>query len=106
MKDDVGKLELRIQELENQLKAISGPTIDPKDMEIFKKVAGQLGFDPDSVCGINECKIAVCKAFKVCVLPPTVCKVCRPCIYECICGPCSIYSSNIEGYSRFNDLGM
>jgi hypothetical protein len=108
MEQDVKKLELRIQELENQLKRYSVPKIDPKDMEVFRKVAGQLGFDPDYVCGINECKIGspyichyICRVCWAC----NVCYVCNHCIAECTCGPCLMGPMTSAGLSRFSELG-
>ena len=112
MEQQIKKLELRITELENQLKQAGVGTaqanIDPKDMEIFKKVSSQLGFDPEP-CGINECqpvsvcrRCILCKTCSLCV----VCRVCKVCIFECSCGPCNFGGGVFQqGLDRFGDLG-
>ncbi len=103
MKDEIKKLEIRIEELENQLKNIGSQMndIDPEKMKVFKEVALQLGFDPDHVCGINECM--VCKGCIVCNVC-RVCNVCHACINECICGPCNLSNPGL-GSGRFGGLG-
>ena len=104
MADKTQDLELRIVQLENQIKELTGTKdIDPEDYKTWKKVNTQLGFDTE-VCGINECKpIPICRVCKVC----NICRVCRICdvCYECSCGPCSIVSTGMTGISRFNQFG-
>jgi len=128
MNEELQKLQLRITELENQLKAAgTQPTakIDPEEMKIFNKVLGQLGWDPDNTCGINECKVCIvscisscrvckvcttCRVCSVCRVCSTctvcrVCKVCTVCIQECSCGPCIARSSGLEGFDQFEEFG-
>ena len=101
MEQDLKKLELRIQELENQLKEFSVPKIDPKEMEIFLKVAAKLGIDVSYVC--QHPQPYVCSN---CHFACRVCSVCRPCIAECNCGPCNIGPYASAGLSRFSELGI
>jgi hypothetical protein len=87
---DVRRLELRIQELENQLKqfqAAAPQDITAEDLAAFRKVSAALSAFDDWGCGINECRpIVLCRICRVC----QVCRVCRVCINECICGPCNM----------------
>jgi hypothetical protein len=106
MSDDIKKLELRITELENQLKSLGGGTgqqqanIDPEDMKVFQKVSQQLGI---SGC-INECQPIKCITCFSCYIC-SHCITCFKCINECICGPCSLCSIGGTGGSRFGSLG-
>jgi hypothetical protein len=128
MKEEIEKLQLRITELENQLKSAGAQSakIDPEEMKIFNKVLGQLGWDPDNTCGPNECRVCivncisscrVCKVCTTCVVCRTctvcntcvvcrVCKVCTVCIHECSCGPCIAKTPGLEGFNQFEDLGL
>jgi hypothetical protein len=91
---DVKRLELRIQELENQLKQFQA-TATPQDLTreevaAFQKVSSVLSSFDDWGCGINECRpIGVCRSCTVCRIC-RICRVCRVCDVECICGPCNI----------------
>ncbi len=127
MQEEMKKLEVRVEELENRLKGVGGQQadVDPEKMKVFREVSEQLGFDPDTVCGINECQVGtvcitcrtcrvctVCSTCKVCQVCTTcrvcevcqVCKVCTVCINECTCGPC-IVSGPAMGGGRFGGLG-
>lgn len=87
---DVKDLELRITQLENQLKnfqeAATPQALSKEEIAAYHKVSSVLaGFD-DWGCGINECRPIV----RVCVCGGVrACRVCRVCINECVCGPCS-----------------
>jgi hypothetical protein len=116
MSDKIQELELKIVQLENQLKELVGPKeIDPEDLKTWRKVSGQLGIDPDLVGGINECKpvpfvCRVCRICTTCFVCTTciVCRVCRICnvCYECSCGPCAgSLGNSASGLSRFNEFG-
>lgn len=97
---DVKKLELRIQELENQLKqfqaAAAPQDITVEELATFRKVSSALSFAGEWECGINECRplgLRICRC--------AICRVCRACINECICGPCNICSVGGGGFSGF-----
>lgn len=106
MPDDIKKLEMRITELENQLKQYQAPAAVPdisaEELKAYQKVSSALsGFD-DWGGGINECRpISVCRVCTVC----RVCRICRPCINECVCGPCSICGISSGGGTRFQGFG-
>ncbi len=103
MSEDIKKLELRITELENQLKSAGAQkaTVDPEEMKVFQKVSQQLGIGG---C-INECQPA----------KPFLCQVCHSCYHcyhcfhclcnECICGPCILNHGGTFGGTRFGGLG-
>jgi hypothetical protein len=89
MSEDVKKLELRIRELENQLKnfqsAAQPQDLTKEEIAAFHKVNSTLNAG-DWECGINECRpISICRVCRVCA-----CRVCKICIFECTCGPCNI----------------
>jgi hypothetical protein len=95
MADDVKVLEMRIRELENQLKefqaAATPQALTREEVAAFQKVSAVLGVAEDWGGGINECRpipIQICRICTVC----RVCRVCRICINECVCGPCNICS--------------
>ena len=100
---DLKKLELRIQELENQLKQFQAAAV-PQDLtaeEIatFHKVNSALAAFDDWGCGINECRpVAICRVCRVC-------RVCRICINECVCGPCNICAQGGRGGGGFSGFG-
>lgn len=106
---DLKKLELRIQELENQLKqfqkAAVPENLTKEEIAAFHKVNSVLGSFDDWGCGINECRplgtIRVCRVCFVC----RVCRICRPCINECVCGPCNVCAqgSSGGGFSGFGE---
>jgi hypothetical protein len=94
---DIKRLELRIQELENQLKHFQAAAV-PQDISkdeiaAFHKVSAALASFDDWGGGINDRPIFVCRVCRVC----QVCRVCRICINECVCGPCNICSSGGQG---------
>lgn len=101
---DVKRLELRIQELENQLKqfqaAAQPQDLSREEIAAFHKVSSALSMFDDWGGGINECRpIIVCRVCLVC----RVCRVCRVCINECVCGPCNVCAAggSSGGFSGF-----
>jgi hypothetical protein len=102
---DVKKLELRIQELENQLKqfqaAAAPQDLTREEIAAYQKVSATLASFDDWGCGINECRpIGVCRVCVVC----RVCRVCRVCINECVCGPCNVCAQG-GGGGGFSGFG-
>ncbi len=103
MSEDIKKMELRITELENQLKnaGAQNANVDPEEMKVFQKVSAQLGV---SGC-INECQPLRCVACHVC----STCYHCYHCFHclcnECICGPCILNKPGAFGGTRFGGLG-
>lgn len=88
MAEDVKKLELRVRELENQLKQFQAQAtpqdLTKEEIAAYHKVSSAIAAG-EWECGINECmpiKICACR----------ICRICRTCvcINECICGPCNI----------------
>ena len=104
MADDVKALELRIRELENQLKqfqAAAGPqALTREEVAAYQKVSSVLAAD-DWGGGINECRPIYFCACHVC----KVCKVCRVCINECVCGPCNVCSHGGGAGGGFSGFG-
>jgi hypothetical protein len=96
MSDDIKKLELRITELENQLKSASGAAsqIDPEDLKTYQKVSQQLGLS-------QSLRPTICIACYHCYVCVHVCV----CINECVCGPCIISTKQAPAESRFGMLG-
>jgi hypothetical protein len=104
MAEDVKRLELRIKELENQLKQFQAPApqeLTKEDIAAYQKVSKALASVDDWGCGINECRpIGICRVCGVC----RVCRVCRVCINECVCGPCNICAAG-GGGGGFSGFG-
>lgn len=110
MDNTIEKLEQRIADLERQLNEAGTarrPAIDENEMETFRKVSSQLGYDWIEECGINECQ----------PLPrfrglrwPGYFPIPRRCIYECTCGPCNYFDIrdliNQGAFDRFRTLGF
>jgi hypothetical protein len=97
MADEIQKLQLKVTELENQLKALSGgrQQVDPEEYKTYQKVSQQLGL---SGC-ISECAQCIsCSHCYQCYQ----CLTCARCITECTCGPCIMTGS---GGGRFGSLG-
>jgi hypothetical protein len=101
---EVKRLELRVQELENQLKqfqmAAAPQEISADEMAVYRRVRSALTAFDDWECGINECRpIFVCRG-TIC----RICRVCRVCINECNCGPCRIGGGGVGGgFSGFGE---
>ena len=98
MNEDIQKLELRITELENQLKSASTAKVDPEELKTFHKVSQQLGI---SGC-INECQPSICVICYACYHCYN-CLVCYRCITECT--PCILNSGFGAGGGRVGYLG-
>ena len=86
---DIKALEMRIQQLENQLKQFQSgglADISPEELTAFVKVNAALGRLEE--CGVNECRPLrpfICRPF---ICRPAICRICRVCDVECNCGPC------------------
>jgi hypothetical protein len=102
MSDDIKKLEMRITELESQLKQYQAPPAVPDisaaEMKAFLKVSTALSSADIWECGVNECRpvtpFRLGRGWRVPRLP-------RPCTYECYCGPCNpgtIAPTRFEGF--------
>lgn len=104
MADDVKKLEMRITELENKLKARQAPDISSDDVKAYLKVRDVL-HDPERMCGINDCQPCVIQqCIQGCVaqcIQPCIVR----CINECTCGPCAGGGFSGGGGGRFGGLG-
>jgi hypothetical protein len=102
---DVSKLQAKVVELENALKALSAARqpvdISAAEVKAYLKVRDTLAFDPDTSCGINEC--SRCTVFRCITRCITRCIV--RCDVECICGPCNIGGLGGGGLGRFSELG-
>ena len=97
MSDEIQKLQLKVTELENQLKTLTGgrQQVDPEEYKTYQKVSQQLGI---SGC-ISECAQCItCFHCYQCYQ----CYNCARCITECTCGPCIMSS---PGGARFGSLG-
>ena len=78
---DIKALEMRLQQLENQLKQFQPgglADISQEELKAFAKVSAALSGLEE--CGINECRPVICR--------PVICRICRVCDVECNCGPC------------------
>ena len=102
-------LELRIRKLEDALGQARARRqsidVSPEDIQAYRKVRDALAFDPETVCGINECMPCI---IRPCVVNPCVINPCiiRRCDVECICGPCGFGGfGGFGGGGRFGGLG-
>jgi hypothetical protein len=108
MSDDIKALKEKVAALEKALEMSSSKSgmadITPEDIKSFQKVRDVFAFDPDNVCGINECFkcINVCRTCTTVCVTCRVCRICRVCDFECVCGPCSMGGGR---GGRFGDLG-
>ena len=109
--EDVQRLEARIVELEDQLKAVRGTRepveISAEEMQAFRKVSDAVA--SDLACGgacLSECRGCIILR---CVSPCLRCSrpcIVDPCIVECSCGPCLIGGFGGGGGGRFGGLGQ
>lgn len=103
MTEDIKSLSTRLEAIEKLLSEVTKQSaqvtnLTAEEINAYRKVRDIVAFDPDTVCGINECfKPSICKIVH-CV---TICRVCRICDFECICGPCNIGGRG----GRFGGLG-
>jgi hypothetical protein len=98
-------LEMRIVELENQLKELAArprmADISKDEFEAYLKVRGVLEYEPRD-CGINDCQ--PCEIFRCSFC--AVCQLCTPpCVNECTCGPCNMGRFQQGPSRRFGRLG-
>lgn len=73
---DIQKLELRIKELEDQLKAMrsaQGAQLSAEDLQAFQRVRDTL------LCSVSGCLNECSRCIANCAWR---------CIFECTCGPC------------------
>jgi hypothetical protein len=100
--EEFDELKGRIVELENALNQRQDePDITPEEMETFKKVRDKLAGDlsaPRTFTGAELCKPPI-------LLCITQCFFCKPCIFECTCGPCLQWGPDPGGFGRFGGLG-
>ena len=102
---DVSKLQAKVVELENQLKALrvarEPSDISAAELKAYAKVRDALSWDPEGTCGINECaRCIVLRCITRCI---TRCII--RCDVECVCGPCNIGTIGGGGLARFSELG-
>jgi hypothetical protein len=95
MLEDANDLSSRLARLEKLVESMAKSATRPdvadisaEDIAAFRKVRDVIAFDPDGVCGINECFkcVSLCRPCQVCQV---VCRVCKVCDFECTCGPCN-----------------
>ena len=107
-KNQIESLEMRIVELENELKTLRASRepvdISAEELKAYQKVRGVMRQDVD-FCGINDCKPCT---LVHCDVAPVQVRWPEPCIYECSCGPCSYYNpARVRvGGGRFGGLGQ
>ena len=103
---DIKQLELRIKELEDQLKQLRATheavNISAEEVKAYRKVRDVLALDPDTECGINECsRCIINRCINRCIVNRCIVR----CIFECTCGPCNLGDFTIGGGGRFGNLG-
>jgi hypothetical protein len=108
--DKVAKLELRIRQLEDQLKtfrAAEPQDLSADEVRAYAKVRGMLGGDVE-FCGINDCQVCIVRCLRclqcVSCVRCGLCTRCTPCV-ECVCGPCIAAGGGTTGLRRFSELG-
>lgn len=107
--EKVARLELRIKQLEDQIKELRAEPeiqdVSADDIRVYRKVRESL--QADFACGINECQPCIVPRPCIrCVRPSIRCVRCA-CV-ECVCGPCAACLSSpgsAGGMGRFSDLG-
>ena len=108
MAEEITKLELRIRELEDQLKgfrtARAPQSLTADEVSAYQKVRGVLAADFGDMCGVNECQqLRPCACYRC-----YFCHFCSRCITECTCGPCLACWTGgplAAGARRFGGLG-
>jgi hypothetical protein len=106
---DVQKLELRIKELEDQLKSLrSSSQVTPEDLQAFQRVRDAMLATCLSGC-ISECArcigpLCIVNCVTNCVTNCITVCITR-CIFECTCGPCLQDRPAGGGGGRFGGLG-
>ena len=111
--DQIRKLELRIKELEDQLRSQRGQPdvseISADDLQAYQKVREALQVDWGDFCGINDCARCIVRLCDRCIRWPSEtisrCVHTCGCIFECFCGPCNWGGFQQGGGGRFGGLG-
>jgi hypothetical protein len=111
--DEVKKLEMRIVELEDQLKQLRARPepvdISADELRAYQKVREVLATDWGDFCGINDCMRCMARLCGSCIKWPseTISRCIRlcGCIFECFCGPCNMGGFEGGGGARFSGLG-
>jgi hypothetical protein len=87
---EIEKLQIRISQLEDQLKNLRQPQTDitADDLKAHRKVQ-------EALIGVNFCLTECTRCF-FCV---------TFCIFECTCGPCQQERPQSGGLGRFGGLG-
>src|ERR671916_2136352 len=105
--EEVRRLEARIVELEDQLKAVRGTRepvdISAEEMQAFRKVSAAVASDlACSGACLSECRVCiVLRCVTACLRCSTGPCIIDPCIVECSCGPCNIGGFAGGGGGRF-----
>jgi hypothetical protein len=110
--DAIKKLELRIKELEDQLKTARArpepEDISADELQAYLKVREQLAVDWGDFCGPNDC-MPIRRLCDRCIRWPSEtisrCVHVCGCIFECFCGPCNVGGFGSGGIQRFSGLG-
>ena len=96
--EDVQRLEARIVELEDQLKAVRATRepmdISAEELQAFHKVSDTVGLHREWI--------------RICACTTCICSPCIPCVrcdVECSCGPCAMGGGFAGGGGRFGGLG-
>lgn len=110
--EDVKRLEARIVELEDQLKAVRTTRepvdISAEEIQAFRKVSDALASDlACSGACLSECRICIVhRCVSACLRCGGGPCIIDPCIVECSCGPCNIGGFAGRGGGRFSSLGQ
>jgi hypothetical protein len=104
--DPVQRLEMRIVELENQLKQLRASreavNLSADEIQAYRKVREALAIDWGDFCGINDCMRCIILR---CWTGGPIVRCIRICDVECTCGPCSLGGGILGGGGRFGTLG-
>ena len=111
--DRIKKLELRIQELEDQLGSQRArpelEDLSADELKAYVKVREMLQVDWGDFCGINDCMRCIVRLCDRCIRWPSEtisrCVHTCGCIFECFCGPCNPGGFSSGGGGRFSQLG-
>jgi hypothetical protein len=111
--DATKKLEMRIIELEDQLKELRArrepDDVSADEIRAYQKVRQMISADWGDFCGINDCMRCLVRLCGPCIKWPSEtisrCVHLCACIIECSCGPCNVGGFERGGLSRFSGLG-